>query len=146
VFLSVGFIITAVVAALVLGAAGASVLHDLSAPLAWVTASALCVALFVLAKLFGRRTWTSRHVVTLVVLGCLTFSYLLVLGGESTPRPDDRTALNFFALVVMLLGIGTAAAGLPVAILAAALWRGGAAELRQLGLHVDLIRIGGQVD
>ena len=118
--LPVGIMLSAVIVAFVVGAGSAKLVHDAAPALAWLTAIGLCGGLFLLARLSTGTAPTRARVLAVLALACLSFSYLLVLGGESTPRPAPRSAVGFFTLLVMLLGIVTAAAALLAVILAGA--------------------------
>jgi len=126
--LPVGIRLSAVIVALVVGAGSAKLVHDADPGLAWLTAVGLCGGLFLLARLSAGSAPTRARLLAVLALACLSFSYLLVLGGESTPRPAGRSAVQFFTLLVTLLGIVTAATALPAVILAAALRLGPTAE------------------
>jgi Zn-dependent protease with chaperone function len=120
---SVGIIIAVTIAAMIGGAAAGQHLHDSTPALAWVTAGGLCGGLFGLGKLFARRGATRVRFLTLLALVFLTFSYLLVLGGESIPRASRRSTLEFISLIFALLGILAASIALPLVIVAAGLWQ-----------------------
>ena len=120
-----GLAMTAVVAAMVAGAASAKLLFDAGPFVASTTAAGLCGGLFVLARLFARSAPTHFRFIGLLGLACLTFAYLLVLGGEATPRPVSRSAPAFLAVSVLLLGIVVVAVAVPAVLVAAALRRRG---------------------
>jgi Zn-dependent protease with chaperone function len=131
----VGLSITVVVVSLVAGAGVAKLTHDATPGFAWVTATGLCGSLFVAAR-WVRSAPTHARFVALIALACLTFSYLMVLGGESAPRPTGRSALGFFTFVVMLLAVLAAATALPILIVGAALRSGRTHEPPQLRLDI----------
>ena len=128
--------ISVVVVALVVGAGVAGLIYDASSRLAWATAIGLCGGLFVVARWLTRSAPTQARFLVVIALACVTFSYLLVLGGEATPRPIGRSALSFFSLVGMLLAVVCAAAVVPTLILVAALRSGRTHEPRHLGLNI----------
>lgn len=119
----VGVIVTVVVATLIAGAAAAQFLYSLLPTVAWLVAVGLCGTLFALGRLFARGTPTPARF--LALLGCLllTFSYLMVLGGESTPRPAARGVPELIIFLLTVFGIIAAALALPALIMVGALWR-----------------------
>jgi Zn-dependent protease with chaperone function len=117
----VGLSTTVALVALVTGAWVARLIHDATPANAWVTAGGLCGSLFVVARWMARSAPTHARFVALIALTCLTFSYLLVLGGESAPRPTGRSTLSFFTFVVGLFAVLGGAAALPALIVGAAL-------------------------
>jgi hypothetical protein len=133
----IGLGITVVVVAFVSGAGGASLIQGATPGYAWVAAPGLCGSLFVVARWVIRSAPTPARVVALIALACLTFSYLLVLGGESAPRPTDRSGISHFTFVVLLLAVFVAAAALPAFVVGAALRFGRAHEPHQLHLDVS---------
>lgn len=108
---SVGLSIIATVVGMVAGAAVAKLIHAAAPVFAWVTIIGLYGGLFVAALRATRSAPTSARVVALFALFALTFSYVMVVGGESVPRPTGRGTLSFFALVVMLLALTVGVAG-----------------------------------
>ena len=129
-----GVSISLVVASFIAGAAAAKLLHDSAPILAWLVAAGLCGGLFGLARLSTRGAPTRLGSWGLLALGNLMFCYLLILGGESIPRPATRDALGFITLVVILLGIVVAAVALPVLLIVAALRRQRGLDCPQGGL------------
>jgi hypothetical protein len=119
--LPLGVIVSAVMVALVTGAGAAKLLHDARPGIAWLTALGLCGCLFALARRGARSEPTWVRVAAVLALTCLSFTYLLVLGGESARRLPGGGAAPFFTSLAMLLGIAMAAAVLPFVVLASAL-------------------------
>jgi Zn-dependent protease with chaperone function len=128
----VGFSISVAFAGLVVGAGAARLIHEASPWFAWMTVTALCGGLFGLGRRWARASPTRASFLLLLALAPLTFSYLLVLGGESIPRPIGPGLVSFFTVVVMLLAVLAAAAALPAIILVATLRSGRPPELHQL--------------
>ena len=131
----VGLTVAVVVVALVVGAGVGGLVHDATPRLAWVTAIALCGGLFAVARWLARSAPTHRRLLAVIALACVTFSYLLVLGGESTPRPISRSPLSFFTLAVRLLAVLAVAAAVPTLVLVSALRSGRTRDPDQFRLH-----------
>jgi hypothetical protein len=60
--------------------------------------------------------------VALFCLATCTVGYLMVLGGESVPRPAGRGTFDFIVLLAMPLATLVASVALPLIILFAAFW------------------------
>jgi Zn-dependent protease with chaperone function len=111
------------------GAVAAKVAFDWSASAAWATGLAICVVLFLIARLAARTPLTGAGFLLLLTLGCLAFAYLLVLAGESLPRPRGRDPIGLFVMMAVLLTAIVTALVVPLSLIVLAL-RGGAADGR----------------
>jgi Zn-dependent protease with chaperone function len=129
-----GVVLSVVIAAMVVGAASAKLLHDAASSRAWLMAIALCGVLFGLARSLDCSTPTRSRILVVIALGFLAFGYLIVLGGESMPRPASRRGLGFVTAVFLLLAVLAVAVILPVAIVATALRRGRGSAFPRVGL------------
>lgn len=125
-----GLVVSSIVASTIGGAASAKFLHDSAPVVAWVAAAGLCAGLFAVARLFGRESPRPRRFVTLLALAILTFSFLMILGGESAPRPARRDTFGFILFIAEILGILAASVAVPSMLLAGALRRSNAEPRR----------------
>jgi Zn-dependent protease with chaperone function len=132
----VGLTISVVVLALVVGGGAAGLIQGATPRLAWAAGIGLCGGLFVVTRWLARSAPTHARFLVVVALACVTLSYLLTLGGESTPRPIGGSATSFFTFVVMLLAVAGAAVAVPALILVTALRSGQTHEPHQLRLDI----------
>lgn len=118
----VGATVSASAVGLVAGMTSAKLLQDAWAAPAWVIAAGMCGGLYFLGRSMARNAPGRLRFVALFCLATCTVGYLMVLGGESVPRPAGRGTFDFIVVLATLLATLIASVALPLVILLAAFW------------------------